>query len=203
LGIGSVWQKQSDFTSCGSPLTTDASAVGGGSASRRSGRSSPGCDPWRMGRRVVRRRRAGRPNIGGSGPPAGRSPRTDRKIRLGYCSCQLLLREMISRLAENLSVAAAARPGWTDCTWGRAYRRHRDGKRRRTRRRALCGHGCGSSSPLFSKKTKSPEENEKPPPSRIGEGCLQVDGMRLRMHSGVTPRTRVAVQQYKRAPASS
>jgi hypothetical protein len=38
-------------------------------------------------------------------------------------------------------------------------------------------------------------QNESPHRAgKIGEGCLQVDGMRLRMHSGVTPRTRGSSQ---------
>jgi hypothetical protein len=50
-------------------------------------------------------------------------------------------------------------------------------------------NGCGSSSPAYSNKNESPHRAGK-----IGEGCLQVDGMRLRMRSGVTPRTRGSSQ---------
>ena len=70
--------------------------------------------------------------------------------------------------------------------------------RRRTGGSASRGHGCGSSSPAYANKNESPHRAGK-----IGEGGLQVDGMRPRMPSGVTPRTRGAVKQRRRVPASS
>ena len=60
---------------------------------------------------------------------------------------------------------------------------------RRTGGSASRGHGCGSLSPAYSNKNESPHRAGK-----IGEGCLQVDGMRPRMPSGVTPRTRGSSQ---------
>jgi hypothetical protein len=70
--------------------------------------------------------------------------------------------------------------------------------RRRTGGSASRGHGCGSSSPAYSNKNESPHRAGK-----IGEGCLQVDGMRLRMPSVSRQGPVGAVKQRRRVPASS